>query len=318
VNCRFIKNLAVILGSTCLLLAGGIAHGAGILIVASENTAPYREVIEKIISVTHQAGNLRIDEIPVTSLAQKRRELSGGGYQLAVTVGVRATESLAALNLSTPILGTLIPGQAYEDIARRQGLSDYHRFSAVFLDQPLARRFELLRAALPGSRQVGVVLGPVTQPELGTLVSTAREHGLTIHAEKISTPDQLIPALQKVSGETDVFFALPDPMVVSRDTAQSLLLTTYRANIPVIAFSHAYVNAGALAAVYSTPEQIGQQTGEIILQSSRSGDWNLTKPQYPKYFSVSVNSQVARSLGLEIESDQVLAEKLKSSMEREP
>ena len=107
-------------------------------------------------------------------------------------------------------------------------------------------------------------------------------------------------------------------MVVSRDTAQSLLLTTYRANIPVIAFSHAYVRAGALAAVYSTPEQIGQQTGEAILRLNQSGSWNLPKPQYPKYFSVSVNSQVARSLGLEIESEQVLVEKLKSSMEREP
>ena len=37
---------------------------------------------------------------------------------------------------------------------------------------------------------------------------------------------------------------------------QPLLLTTYRAGVPIVAYSESYLQAGAVVALYSTPPQI--------------------------------------------------------------
>jgi ABC-type uncharacterized transport system substrate-binding protein len=58
----------------------------------------------------------------------------------------------------------------------------------------------------------------------------------------------------------------------------------------------AYVKAGAIAAVYSSPEEIGEHIGESIGQFLKHrGRINPTH-SFPKYFSVSTNKSVADSL----------------------
>ena len=114
-------------------------------------------------------------------------------------------------------------------------------------------------------------------------------------------------------GRSDLLLAAPDAQVYTRSTLQGMLLSAYRANNPVIGFSSAYVRAGALAAVYSTPEQIGRQAAEMILRAAGQTDWQLPAPQNPRYFSVEVNRDVARALGLSLEEDSRLLERLKRS-----
>ena len=106
----------------------------------------------------------------------------------------------------------------------------------------------------------------------------------------------------------DVFLALPDPRVINADTAQNVLLTSFRMRRPVVGYSAAYVRAGALAAVYSTPQQIGTQTGQIV--RAILGGSPLPAPQFPKQFSVSVNHKVARSMGLELDDDDVIRNRI--------
>jgi ABC-type uncharacterized transport system substrate-binding protein len=104
---------------------------------------------------------------------------------------------------------------------------------------------------------------------------------------------------------SDILLALPDSVVFTRDTARSVLLATYRYQRPLIGFSQAYVNAGALAAAFSSPAQIARQTAEL-LQSLPAGRTALPAPVYPTYFSVAVNRSVARALALDVASDAML------------
>ena len=106
---------------------------------------------------------------------------------------------------------------------------------------------------------------------------------------------------------------MADPVVSNRRTVQNLLLTTYRQRVPVFAYSKAYVKAGALAAVYSTPEHIGKQAGELVADILRKGSWSLPKPQHPKYFSVEVNREVAKSLGIRVPGTEKLETRLRAS-----
>jgi len=97
--------------------------------------------------------------------------------------------------------------------------------------------------------------------------------------------------------------------VFNASTAYGMMLTSYRAQVPVIGFSEGLVKAGALLGLYSTASQVARQGAEIAGRFL-TGDAALPAPQYPRYFAVSVNHTVARSLGISLDDDATLASKL--------
>lgn len=286
------------------------AAPANIAVVLSDESAPYQETASSLRAALGQSSTKA--EFNVYSQAEPPPDFLIGRPDLIVAVGVSAAQNLAAQNLPIPVLAVLIPRQPFDKIARQR---DHKLFSAVFLDQPLARQMELIRLATPDRERVGVVLGPDSAGTLKSLQAAASEAKLGLSAEKISAAEELLPALQRVLADSDVLLAVPDPLVFNRGTLQSLLLATYRHQDPVIGFSHAYVRAGALVSVHTTPEQAGRQAGEVVSRVVGSRPVSLPPPEYPKYFSVSVNHQVARSLGLNIADEAELFKKLKRASE---
>ena len=74
----------------------------------------------------------------------------------------------------------------------------------------------------------------------------------------------------------------------------------YQRRLPVIGFSKAYVKAGAVAAVYTTPEQIGRQAGEEVIHWLQNGSEGFRDSQYPTDYEIAFNLPVAESLELRI------------------
>jgi ABC-type uncharacterized transport system substrate-binding protein len=237
--------------------------------------------------------------------------------QLLVAVGTGAMEELAKKNLPQPVLSVLVPRAAFEKAARQSGrLGDPRSFSAITLDQPLARQFALIRHALPGRTKVGILLAPNSTELTTALSAAAKAAGFVAIIETVDGEADLLPTLKRLLGESDVILAVPDPLIYNRNTVQSILLTTYRHQVPLLGFSPSYVKAGAIAAVFSVPEQIGQQAAEMIQRLA--ADRRLPLPQPPRYFSVGVNAQVARSLGISLDDEASLNNKLKRASEGEP
>ncbi len=240
---------------------------------------------------------------------------------LIVTVGVAALdgtlERLAQKDVPwarIPVLATLLP-QAVFDARLASGPVVQRPFSAVVLDQPLGRQMALIKRALPRRQLVGVLVGAQSQPLLGGLDKEARARGLVlVSAPTIGAPEMIYPALKLVLNDAEVILALPDPMVYHGASLQNILLTTYRARVPLVAFSPAYVKAGAVLAVYSTPAQVARRAVEMI------GNWlagrSLPPPQMPREFSVMVNAKVAASLGLQIDDPVAIAEDLHRQEDR--
>lgn len=237
---------------------------------------------------------------------------------LIVAVGLSAAETIARAGTRAPVLNLLLPKQTFDALAGNRPAPGYRDFSAIYLDQPFGRQIDLIRYALPGRAKIGTLLGPASGYLLKPLLDAARKRNMKVVYRQVGSVDELVPRLREVLDESDVLLALPDPLVLNRDTIQGVFLTTYRFQDPVIAFSPAYVRAGALAAVYTEPDQFGLQAAEIIEQMAASGVWQLPPPRYAKYFSVSVNRQVARSLGLTVGRETDLDAKLRQAAEQKP
>ena len=69
------------------------------------------------------------------------------------------------------------------------------------------------------------------------------------------------------------------------------------------------MRSGALAGVYSSTKQLAQQAAEIAIKSQLAPSL-LPPPQTPKYFSVMVNYQVARSLNILLEDEEAIYKRM--------
>ena len=298
--------LRLVLVCVLFAVAGGLAppaRAAGVILVLSEESSAFSEAAEALAAELRSAGH-RPQTLIVPLRADDAAALSGA--PLIVTLGTRAAHAVSSLAPRTLVLHTLLPRSAFEKLPGKG--DDSRRTSAVFIDQPAARQIELLRIALPEWSRVALVVGRESSELCARLQASARDKRLRPMLETASGESDLYPALQRMLVEPAVLLAVPDASLFNNRTISNILLTAYHHRSPVIGFSPAYVKAGALLALYSTPAQIGQQAGEVARQGLASG--SLPPPAAPRHFRIGTNPYVARSLGISLEDASVLQERL--------
>lgn len=304
---RFLTALAT--ACLCLMTYGSAAAAAGVpvWVALSDTGGAHAEAAEALRAELERAQPGRIDW-RVAHWSQFG--IQKPEPQWIVAVGIAAQRGMQQLfagdTTPPPMLAILVPRLAFDRVADQARLRA-GSLSAVFLDQPPARQMELIRLALPAVRNVGILASTESKGHVPALDKAARERGMQLVASPVAQGG-LFPALQALLPDVDVLLALPDPAVFNSQTAGNILTAAYRRQVPLAGFSPAYVKAGALLAVYSTPAQVGARGGELLRQAL-SGK-SLPSPQWPREFVVSVNQDVARSLGLALD-EQRLGEQLR-------
>ena len=231
---------------------------------------------------------------------------STNGRNLTVAIGTRALEA-ALSQPGRPVLSLLVPRSTYERLASGQ-----HQVSALYLDQPLTRQLQLLGLALPGLKKVGTTLGPASQGLQAELQSAAKVSGIPVNSALIDQGSDLYAALTELAEDSQAFLLLPDPVVVQRGALQNFFLHTYRLKKPVLAYSAPLVKSGALLGLYATPTQLGAEAAGWIRESWSRGAFRLGAPRYPQRFTIGINRTVARSLEIDLPSEEALGRRLEA------
>lgn len=240
----------------------------------------------------------------VLSVGELGEEAGDADFTIAVGMKSASAQTVG----SKPVLNVFVPKAGYDKLAKP---ANARNTTAIYLDQPLERQLGLLVRALPRVRHVGV-LYTTPPPGMSTLRQLAVEKHLVLHEKVVDPEHDLVEALDGVLEESEALLVLPDTDVYNAGTIRNILLTSYRKQVPLIGISQAYVKAGALCAIYSTPPQIAAQAAEVVRQFVATA--KLPVGQYPREFEVSVNMQVARSLDLPIKD----ADKLRDEIRRNP
>jgi ABC-type uncharacterized transport system substrate-binding protein len=234
---------------------------------------------------------------------------------LIITVGTGAAWTARFMADKTPVLNIMTTKDAFDAVweRRKDGAG---KISAVYLEQPMERQLEFIQLALPRYKNCGVLLGSRAARHIKDLNAAATKTKIDLKTVAISATNKPIDSIRGITENNDVILVLPDTEALTPNVAKWLLYMAYQREIPVIGFSKALVDAGALGAVHSTPEQIGRQAAEVVLRVAIASlnrtdqAWRLPMPQYPKYFEVSLNDSVARSLKLNLQSDRHLTQSL--------
>jgi putative ABC transport system substrate-binding protein len=294
---RLLLPLCVLLP---LLLWQGVAHACQVCVVSSAKTQAFQEAFDSLGQEMERMGLQRNSVALLNVQAFQEGSSALQNARLVITLGTDALRQVSQRNTRLPVLAALVPRQSFERILSETGRRSASGTSALFLDQPLARQLELLRLALPQARRVGVLWGPESIAQQGAVSSALHTHGLELREATFGDGQNLSVALQAALQETDVLLQVADASVYNTATVSNVLLTSYRAKVPVLAYSAAYVKAGALLSVYSTAIQAGVQLAAMAAQVLQGG--GLPLAQYPNDFTITVNDYVARSLGLKLDA----------------
>lgn len=277
-----------------------------ILIVSAERNAAFADSVESFISELERGGVSR-GNVQYLTLAEARISATRAG-QLVLALGVDAAAEMARSETRVPVLCAFVPSQSFELIVRTTPRKAPNQFSAIYLNQAFGRQLDLIQLALPQRRSIGVLLGSHSRAQVPLLEGATRARSLGLTQTYIDENESLFTKLQMVLEASQVLLALPDPQVFNSGSVQNILLSALRAGVPVVSFSPAYVRAGALMAIYSTPAQVGLQAAQLarsVLQGKE-----LAAPQYPRDFQIGVNASLASSMNLNIDAE-TLTEQLK-------
>lgn len=246
--------------------------------------------------------NFEISQI--TSLSDKLPQQ----YRLIVTLGINAAVYAKIHLKENLILSALIPKKS--NIKTAYGADSSNQYY-LYLDQPLHRSMMLVRALSDRFNNVGVMISDTDDVSAGQLQESASKLDLTLNLEKVDSTEQIGATLNRLLNNVDILLAVPDTKIHNKTTVSNILISAYRKRIPLIGFSSAYVKAGALAAVFSSPEDIAYHVRDNIVKIY-SGEKVEGKEQTAEYFTILFNSDVARSLDFPIKSES----QLKSDMIR--
>lgn len=287
------------------------AAGGVVWVLPSDTSWAYTEAIAALQDAWRQgAGGMELvilkpQDLPAESPPTAVVTLGGAALRW-----VRERAASQASWARVPLICALLPRDGFTAIWKRPPST----VSAAYLDQSVHRYLMLVRLAMPRLNKVGVLLHEDAMEQREVLIREAQQHGVKLAIGVVSTPGSLSAALREVMAEVDVLLILPDSRVADPSAVQHMLMTAYRQRIPVLAYSPALVKAGAALGLYASPAQVGRQVAGMLRTGLGAGgtsavvDWPASRSA--DAFTVAVNEQVCRSLGLDVPSVATLTDAL--------
>ena len=280
----------------------------GVTVVLTEQSQANQVFVDALKNEISRA-NGNVLRLSVQMLKPHSKLVVAENSELVIALGEQALEAAAKLSHTTPVLGVQVTMPVLEEIKIKSRRSD-STISAITLYQPNERVINLIENLfLQHPKKVGMLVGQNSQFHGEQLKTYAFTKGIFLDLSLINFKEDLIDKLSKLLMKTEVILTFPDPETFNRETAASVLLTTYKYKKPVVGSSQLSIKAGALAAVYSGGQDLAKQAAEIAIKGQTSSI-ALPQPVPPKYFSVGVNKRVANLLNIKVMDESLLYKKM--------
>lgn len=281
------------------------AQAESIIILLSDTQQIYRDMAA-VIEPGHpqQTRTVLLDEFIQSGMDSNAHTL--------VAIGTRACESGIQFNPAQyRVICTFLPSQTFEQLVTHHidAIINQQSVTAVFMDQPLQRQIDLARLIAPNARTLGTVFGNSSVYQQEAFERLAHTAGFTPQHAFLDERQNPVQILTPLIQRSDIFLSLPDSASFNRNVTRWSLYITLRNRVPLIGFSASYAEAGAVVSLYSTVQQLAEQTNEVIRIVEQSGE--LPAPAYPSEFTININRSAARTLRMDLPESEILSQQLK-------
>lgn len=265
-----------------------------IVVLVSHDAPPYREALKGFRRSISQHGadavveefDLQHDAMKIAAALEKARHERN---RLVLTLGTPATELAETEGKTLPLVACLVLNT---DVLAKGSNS-----TGVLLQVSLKQQFDWMQRLLRPGAKIAVLYNPrENQGRVDEAERIARDAGFELVPVLVATPQMLPTALDDAVSRSDALWVIPDSLVVSPETAKTLLLASFRSHVPMIGLSSAWVKAGALFALDWDYEDVGAQCGEVAMQVLAGTRPGSLAPVNARHTTYALNLRTAREM----------------------
>lgn len=297
------RTIGLLLGMLGFVLIPELvsAESSRIVVLNGQDLKPYQDMLTGLQqSLTKQGTNLSVEIHAIQGNQAKAldvlSDVKKNGARLVVTLGTVATQAAVREVSHLPILATMIVSA--DDVQSASNAT------AVLLEFPLDIQLQWLRRMVPGAGTVGVLFNPKeNQTKVNNALRIAKGAGLSLVTQAVDTPRALPDALENLARTVDALWGISDSVVMTPQTAEPILMSTLRNQIPLVGLSTSWVKAGALYALDRDYVDIGIQCGEVAGKILAGANGGSLAPMHPRKVTYAVNLKTARAMNLELPQD---------------
>jgi len=172
--------------------------------------------------------------------------------------------------------------------------------AGVSLDIPVQMQLAMTKSLVPTLKTLGVIYDP---EKTGAMVLEARgiadTLGLQLLAAPVSSYKAVPAALRSLLGKIQALWMVPDETVVTPESFKFLLLAAFENNLPFVAVSDIFVEAGALASLSPDYTDVGRQGCQLAtdIESGRLRPADVMVVP-PAKVNLTLNLKTASKIGL--------------------
>jgi len=281
----------------------------GVSILIPKNTPQYLEVVRSIKEKLKK--NEIGDPVDIIFLSDNHKlaKKSLDNKKLVVLIGSRSLDYYLKSQNKSPYITSLITRSAFEYITSKNIVRNGF-VGGVSIDQPPRRFLSLAKMVVPNLKKIALIMGPEVIKNKKNILRGFSKNNLVYNLFEILLNDNPINKLRKAYEENEVLILFPDRAKFNNSISRWVLTLSAQYQIPVISYSKKYANAGALASIFSTSTQIGDQTAEMMISFLKNSRNKPKKLVDPKYFDIHINKSVENALGLTLPSKFELLNKI--------
>lgn len=290
-------TLAVLVIGSFIDLEGLKAEEISVLL--SQDISIYREALEGINKI--KPGEITIYHLKGDPNEAKRviSQVRRHPGDLVISIGLLASQVARENIRSTPLLFCMVYyPERYSFFSQNM--------TGIRLEFSPTENFSEIKRLFPGVRKIGVLYDP---KKTGKIIAESREAarnmGLSLTEMRLGSEKDLPARLNALQGNVDLLWLIPDSTVVSPQSIDKILLTSFKFKIPVMTFSDEFVEMGALASLTPDFEATGQEIGRLaekIIQGELPSHFPIRSASKKR---LSVNLKMARKMGIEITSEAI-------------
>jgi putative ABC transport system substrate-binding protein len=281
-----------------------VAASPKVVIVLSQESSPYVDMVQGFRTSLAGAGvqaQIEIHNLKGNSehAPNVLRPFKNEPPTMFLTAGSLATQAVLAEHEEVPVIASLT---AHLEKFRKKG-----NLTGVGLEFSLESQFDVMRRILPELATVGVLYSPKENQEtIDTASKFAKKMGVKLVAKPVDTPRELPDALESLANNIDLLWGITDQVVVSPQTAEPILLFSFRNKIPFAGLSTPWVKAGSFYALERDYGDIGNQCAEIVVKILNKTAPGTIQVVPPRKVLFSINLKTARTMHLKL-SEQIIS-----------
>lgn len=223
-------------------------------------------------------------------------------HDLIISIGYKSAKMMAKHKTKNNVIYTLIPDTEYLRLSIPCEKTTCYK---IYINQPVGRYVQLFKNLFPKGKTLVLATSKENSIKSQKVKTAAENNNLIFKDIRINKDDNISRAFINKLNNNDVLLALPNPDIYNANHARSIILSTYHANVPIIAYSKSFAKAGALISLYSSIDDVAEKTANIVNTIITDGALKQ-KEYYPDDFTIEINSAVARSLNANIPPQNIL------------